>query len=166
MTVDTLVLRRHDEVAPQADAAFDAFLEAWAGRLPASADIVHIGSTAVPGCLTKGDLDVCVRANREDVAHVDALLAARYGRNTGSFRSAEFSAFTDDSQCPPLGVQLVARGSGLDVFVRFRDCLREDADLVAAFNALKRAHAGQPMQAYRRAKASFIERVLAADAQA
>ena len=123
MAVDTLVLRAHDEVAPQADAAFAAFVAAWACRLPPSADIVHIGSTAIPGCLTKGDLDVCVRVNREDVARVDALLATGYARNTGSFRSAEFSAFKDDSHHPPLGVQLVARGSELDVFVGFRDCL-------------------------------------------
>jgi len=162
MTVDTLMLLRHEEAAPPADAAFHAFLQAWAGRLPASADIAHIGSTAIPGCLTKGDLDVCVRADREDVASIDALLAARYARNAGSFRSAEFSAFTDDNQQPPLGVQLVVRGSELDVFVRFRDCLLRDPALVDAFNALKVACAGQPMEAYRRAKADFIRCILSA----
>ncbi|MGM3273703.1 GrpB family protein [Ralstonia sp. 24A2] len=160
MTVDTLALRRHDEVASQADAAFAAFVAAWACRLPPSADIVHIGSTAIPGCLTKGDLDVCVRVNREDVARVDALLATGYARNTGSFRSAEFSAFKDDNHHPPLGVQLVARGSELDVFVRFRDCLLRDPALVGAFNALKVACTGQPMDVYRRTKADFIARVL------
>ncbi|ANJ73386.1 GrpB family protein [Ralstonia insidiosa] len=163
MAVDTLVLRAHDEVAPQADAAFAAFVAAWACRLPPSADIVHIGSTAIPGCLTKGDLDVCVRVNREDVARVDALLATGYARNPGSFRSAEFSAFKDDSHHPPLGVQLVARGSELDVFVQFRDCLLRNPNLVTAFNALKASSAGQPMASYRQAKADFIARVLAAN---
>lgn len=134
----------------------------WAGRLPPSTDIVHVGSTAVPGCLTKGDLDVCVRAHRDDVAHIDALLATRYARNTGSFRSETFSAFKDDSHHPPLGVQLVARGSELDVFVRFRDCLLRDPALVDAFNALKVACAGQPMAIYRRAKSDFIARALSA----
>ena len=166
MTVDTLVLRRHEAVASQADAAFDAFVQAWTDRLPASADITHVGSTAIPGCLTKGDLDVCVRADGKDVACIDVLLAARYTRNAGSFRSAEFSAFKDDSHHPPLGVQLVARGSELDVFVRFRDCLLRDPDLVMAFNALKAAHAGHSMESYRRAKGGFIAEVLSANAGA
>jgi GrpB-like predicted nucleotidyltransferase (UPF0157 family) len=166
MATDTLILLRHEEAAPQARAAFHAFLQAWAGRLPASADIAHIGSTAIPGCLTKGDLDVCVRADREDVASIDALLAARYARNAGSFRSAEFSAFKDDSPHPPLGVQLVAKGSELDVFVRFRDCLWRDPGLVAAFNVLKRAYAEQSMASYRQAKADFIVGVLSANTDA
>ncbi len=166
MSVDTLTLLRHEEAAPPAHAAFQAFLQAWAGRLPASADIAHIGSTAIPGCLTKGDLDVCVRADREDVASIDALLAARYARNAGSFRSAEFSAFKDDNRQPPLGVQLVARGSELDVFVRFRDCLLRDPHLVATFNALKRGYAERPMASYRQAKADFIAGVLLMDSGA
>lgn len=162
MAADALILRRHDEVSERANAAFNVFWSMWSGRLPAAAEIHHIGSTAIPGCLTKGDLDICVRAHRDDVAHIDALLAAHYARNVGSFRSAAFSAFKDDNHQPPLGVQLVARGSELDVFVRFRDALLRDPNLVVAFNALKLVHAGQPMPVYRRAKGDFIARVLLA----
>ncbi|WP_439891923.1 GrpB family protein [Ralstonia sp. 25C] len=162
--IETLRLQPHPAASAQADAAFHAFVARWASRLPASADIVHVGSTAIPGCLTKGDLDICVRADRADVAHIDALLAACYARNAGSFRSDDFSAFKDDAHQPPLGVQLVARGSELDVFVRFCDCLLRSSELVAAFNALKAAHAGRSMASYRLAKADFIAKVLSAAA--
>ncbi|WP_296227237.1 GrpB family protein [Ralstonia sp. UBA689] len=160
MTLEKLVLRRHDEVVQQANAAFNAFCATWSGYLPASAEIFHVGSTAIAGCLTKGDMDICVRAIPDDIARIDALLAARYARNADSFRSAAFSAFKDDHHHPPLGVQLVARGSELDVFVLFRDCLLRDPHQVAAFNALKIACVGQPMESYRQAKADFIARVL------
>ena len=36
-------------------------LEKQLGELLPGADIQHVGSTAIPGCMTKGDLDIQVR---------------------------------------------------------------------------------------------------------
>lgn len=129
--------------------------------LPQAASVAHVGATAVPGCDTKGDLDIAVRVAPEDFAAAETALAALLDRNTGSGRTESFAAFKDDAARPPLGVQLVALGSPLDVFVRFRDLLRADPGLVACYNALKREHDGAGMGAYRAAKSAFIETALA-----
>jgi len=72
--------------------------------LPGSAEVLHVGATAVPGCLTKGDLDIVVRVDRVDFAFSEALLAKRFSRNEGSIRTDEFAAFEDPDRCPNLGV--------------------------------------------------------------
>lgn len=130
-------------------------------HLPASADIRHIGATAIPGCLTKGDLDIVVRVPAEDFIDAEASLAALLARNAGSMRSNTFSAFEDASALPHLGVQLAVMGGPNDFFHLFVEALRNAPDLVAAYNALKRGHDGSPMHAYRKAKDRFVEAVLA-----
>lgn len=137
-----------------------------AACLPAEATIEHVGATAVPGCLGKGDLDIAVRVPPDRFAACRAVLGRRYPDNPGSVRTADFAAFQDEATEPPLGIQLVALGSELDVFVRFRDRLRTDRALAGHYNALKQAHAGRPMAAYRAAKDAFIAAALAAPAEA
>jgi GrpB-like predicted nucleotidyltransferase (UPF0157 family) len=130
-------------------------------HLPAAADIRHIGATAIPGCLTKGDLDIVVRVPADDFARADASLAALFPRNAGSMRSDTFSAFEDAAQAPPLGVQLAVIGSPTDFFHLFVEAMRHSPDLVAQYNALKRSHDGKDMAVYRKAKDRFVEAVLA-----
>ena len=47
------------------------------GLLP-GARIEHVGSTAVPGSLTKGDLDICVIVDRAEFERASRVLAARF----------------------------------------------------------------------------------------
>lgn len=128
--------------------------------LPASAEVHHVGATAVPGCLTKGDLDIVVRVGPEALAEADAALAARFTRNEGSKRTDAFSSFEDATATPHLGVQLTAKGGADDYFHLFAEALRRSPELVAAYNALKQRFDGKPMDAYRRAKSAFVEDVL------
>lgn len=128
--------------------------------LPQSADIRHVGATAVPGCLTKGDLDIVVRVDASEFAAADRALAARFARNSGSKRTDTFSAFEDAGTTPHLGVQLTVAGGEDDYFHLFADALRRDPELVAAYNALKLRFDGQPMDVYRAAKSAFIGEVL------
>lgn len=143
-------------------ASVRADLAAW---LPAEAAIEHVGATAVPGCLGKGDLDIAVRVPPESFAACRAVLGRRYADNPGSVRTADFAAFQDEATEPPLGIQLVAVGSEFDVFVRFRDRLRAEPALAGRYNALKQAHAGRPVAAYRAAKDAFIAAALADPAE-
>ena len=133
-------------------------------RLPGSVTVEHIGATAIPGSLTKGDLDICILVDAKDFPAVEAILATMYARNTGSIHTGFFAAFSKDDARPPLGIQLVARGSELDVFVAFRDALRADAALVNAYNAIKKQHILGDADTYRAAKSTFIASVLAKQA--
>jgi GrpB-like predicted nucleotidyltransferase (UPF0157 family) len=105
----------------EAQARFDMIEEHLRAFLPRSADIQHDGATAVPGCRTKGDLDVCVRVTKDAFAESDALLARRFPRNEESGRTEYFAAFLDLAS--NAGIQLVVAGSPLDVVTAFRDTL-------------------------------------------
>lgn len=128
--------------------------------LPADCHVLHVGATAIPDCLTKGDLDLVVRCEAADFAKADTVLADRFARNLGSLRTADFSAFEDASSVPPCGVQLTVRSGPLDVFHLFADALRNDPILLGRYNALKRCYDGRSMDAYRDAKAAFVHSVL------
>jgi GrpB-like predicted nucleotidyltransferase (UPF0157 family) len=142
---------------------FVAMSQRLRSKLPVAADIRHIGATAVPGCLTKGDLDIVVRVAPEDFQQADACLADMLDRNEGSLRSATFAAFEDQSAVPHLGVQLVASGGPQDFFHLFVAALIASPALVQDYNALKARFDGRPMAEYRRAKDAFVARVLAAE---
>jgi GrpB-like predicted nucleotidyltransferase (UPF0157 family) len=143
-----------------AESLFASICAELAAMLPASADIRHVGATAIPGCLTKVDLDIVVRIDPQDFALADHALEARFKRNLGSVRTASFAAFEDTGASPHLGVQLVAVGSEYDDFHRFAEALRADPVLVGAYNRLKQAWHGKPMDEYRAAKDAFIARAL------
>jgi GrpB-like predicted nucleotidyltransferase (UPF0157 family) len=145
-----------EAVRERAEAAYERHRTALKPILP-RAGIEHIGSTAVEGAITKGDLDILVRVSADDFPAAEHVLAARFARNEGSFRSDSFASFCDDAADPPLGIQLVVRGSELDDFSQFRDALRANPQLLADFNALKRECEGMDMDAYRERKAAFIE---------
>lgn len=121
------------------------------------ADVLHVGSTAVPGSLTKGDLDIQVRVPPSRFEEASALLARHYPRNTKSTSTEAFTAFEDPSGAVPLGIQLTAIDSEYDVFWRFRDLFLRQRDLVESYNALKRAHEGGDMTAYRADKDKFFD---------
>jgi GrpB-like predicted nucleotidyltransferase (UPF0157 family) len=129
--------------------------------LPPTADVRHIGATAVPGCLTKGDLDIVVRIPVDQFSDADAVLASHFARNEGSIRSGTFAAFEDAARNPHLGIQLVAINGPSDFFHLFVEALQRSARLVEEYNALKRQYDGANMVLYRAAKDAFVEAVLA-----
>ena len=158
----------HEPVHFLPEEAFRANIEsAWAresaclARLVPSADLQHVGSTAVPGSLTKGDLDIQVRVRAEDFAAAERALGSTYGRNTGSSHlPGVFAAFERAGGPVSVGVQLTTIGSELDVFWRFREVLLARPDLRLTYDALKRAHEGGAMDAYRAAKSALFDRLL------
>ncbi|MDR7039050.1 hydroxypyruvate isomerase/GrpB-like predicted nucleotidyltransferase (UPF0157 family) [Methylobacterium sp. BE186] len=153
-----------DEARQRADALFQAVAGDLRAVLPPGSAIEHVGATAIPLCLTKGDLDVAIRVRPEDFETCRRILAGRFAPNAGSVATPTFRAFADAGSDPSLGLQLVVRESEFDVFTRFRDRLRAEPGLVAAYNALKLRHAGGAMETYRAAKSAFIAEVLSAEA--
>ncbi|HXD21704.1 MAG TPA: GrpB family protein [Vicinamibacterales bacterium] len=129
--------------------------------LPA-AEIEHVGSTAIPGAVTKGDLDVCVLVDASAFREADRVLAERFARNVGSDQTESLSSFVDESKPVPVGVQLVVRGGTEDFFVRWRDLLRRSPQVLSDYNQLKRRWHGGSHEGYRAAKSTFIEDTLRA----
>lgn len=163
------MLERMKLLPPEAyQAAAEAAFRMEASRLHAllpEAHIEHVGSSAVPGLLSKGDLDLCVLVPQDAHASaVQSLVQAGYAIKPDTLRTPELCMLLPPEPCAApgldLAVQLVARGSRFEFFLHFRDALRADPALVARYNELKRAHEHADPARYREAKAHFVAEVL------
>jgi len=150
------------EIREAADAAVGEHRRRILEHLP-GAEIHHVGATAVPGALTKGDVDLAVRVEPEDLQPTQAELGRLYAIHQPENWTVTYASFRDPRATdPPVGVQLVVRDSPDDLlFVALRDLLRSDPDLLAAYNAFKREHEGTSYAVYTEAKERFWEPVLA-----
>lgn len=158
---EPFILAHDPEAARQAATAlFQSLRAQLAAIVPASAEVLHVGATAIPGCLTKGDLDIVVRVDPSHFTTVEGRLAASFDRNAGSIRTDHFAAFEDQDAHPHLGIQLTVKGGVFDVFHLFAEALRADRDLVERYNALKLRHHTRSMAHDRAQKDAFVAEVL------
>ncbi|WP_158304357.1 GrpB family protein [Beijerinckia indica] len=97
---ECVVMLSPDMVGPVAEEAFQTLRQQLLAKLPKDVDIEHIGATSIPGCLTKGDLDIVIRVQHAQFAEVDRNLARLFIRNVGSVRTDSFSSFKDDARHP------------------------------------------------------------------
>jgi GrpB-like predicted nucleotidyltransferase (UPF0157 family) len=148
---------------PRADAVFASVARELFQFLP-HARVEHIGASAIPGAISKGDLDICVLV--EPHAHpsaVDALLAADYAIKTDTLRTPSLCMLVSARTDLDLALQVVAKGSEFEsFFLHFRDALRANADLVARYNQIKQQYSNSGEDRYRAEKSRFISAVLAA----
>jgi GrpB-like predicted nucleotidyltransferase (UPF0157 family) len=70
-------IRPSGDVRDLAQAAFEKHRRAVLALLP-DADVEHVGATAVPGALTKGDVDVLVRVDEAEFPTAVDVLSHRY----------------------------------------------------------------------------------------
>ncbi|KMK77972.1 GrpB family protein [Alkalihalobacillus pseudalcaliphilus] len=124
-------------------------------RLP-FADVQHVGSSAIPNSLTKGDLDIQVRVTPEQFPIAVRALETLYERNEGSSKTNDFRAFKDDSATPPLGVQLTVINSDVDFFWKFREILLTNDQYRKEYDQIKKKYEGKDMDTYREAKSEFF----------
>lgn len=123
------------------------------------ADIQHVGSTAIPGSLTKGDLDVQVRVAPAIYRTARETLFRLYKINEGGFVADDATSFEDHSTVPPHGVHLTVIGGSCDIQWRFRDALIASHEFKQQYNRLKESFHTRPMRLYRDAKERFVLRV-------
>jgi GrpB-like predicted nucleotidyltransferase (UPF0157 family) len=137
------VLRPWNRRAPQVAARVVALI---AERLPDTA-VEHVGSSSVPGCAGKGNLDLVIPYRDETHLGVinDALFALGFGRqrNRDPFpetRPMRIGTFDHEGETFLLHVRVVPESGPETAELRdFRDRLRADPGLVAEYVAAKRA---------------------------
>lgn len=156
-------IRPATEIAGAVAAASAAHRARIRAALPA-VEIEHVGSTAIPGALTKGDLDLLVRVPAARFAAAVATLRRLYAVHQPENWTPTYASFADAAASdPPVGVQLAVAGSADDaLFGPFRDALIADPALLEEYNALKRGLDGADYERYTDVKGAFVERVLAA----
>lgn len=144
--------------------------DAWAGRIravlaPTTARVEHIGSTAVPGLVAKPvlDLQVAVPNVTEEASYRPALEALGLVLRQ---REPDHRFFRPAAGEPrTVHVHVCQQGSGWERdHLRFRDQLRADPELAAAYGALKaqlaRDHRTDRL-AYNEGKTAFIAAAIA-----
>ncbi len=150
---------------PQAATVFASVAQELAALLP-HAQVEHIGASAIPGAVSKGDLDICVLvAPHTHQSAVDTLLAAGYTPKADTLRTPALCMLLSPRTELDVALQVVARGSEFEsFFLHFRDALRADPLLVAQYNQLKQQFADSGEERYRAEKSRFIAAVLNATA--
>lgn len=129
-----------------------------AASLP-QAEIVEVGSTAIPGLVGKGDLDILVRVAPADFAFSKDVLDGLLSPNLHQHADSGFQGYIVTSPID-VAVQLTVRDGPQDHFTDFLAILRANPAVVQAYNKLKFEWNGRPMAAYRAAKEQFIRHLL------
>jgi GrpB-like predicted nucleotidyltransferase (UPF0157 family) len=142
-----------------------AHLPQIAGRLAAllpKAEFHHVGATAIPGALTKGDVDVALRVDAEDFPAAVTALKSQFVTKQPQNWTDTFASFGDDTSFPfPLGIQLVTRNSENDIFLFLHEYFTSDASHLAEYNRIKQEYAPLGAQEYWKAKDRLLSSILA-----
>ena len=133
--------------------------------------IEHVGSTAVPGLAAKAVLDIMPGLARlEDGPRLVPAMEALGYLHRGAYgipgRHFFKKRIDGDPHVEQHNVHVYAVGhSEWTRHLVFRDALREDVDVRAAYEQLKRALAAcfpDDVEAYAEAKSSFVDRIVTA----
>ena len=154
-------IRLSEDVRDLAEAAFDEHRRAVLALLP-DAEVEHVGATAVPGALTKGDVDLLVRVSEPAFPGAVEVLRSRYAVHQPHNWTPTLASFkAPGANVPEVGIQLVVEGSDADGFFGpFRDALTSSPALLVEYNRLKLRLDGLEYDRYTERKGQFIESVL------
>lgn len=122
--------------------------------------VEHIGASAIPTAISKGDLDIFVGVEAFELERVVQLLVTLgFQEKVDTLRTPEL-CMLESSSTEDVAIQVVASGSEFEFFLIFRDKLRSNMSLVQQYNELKLSCEGLSQDAYRLKKSAFIEQVL------
>lgn len=149
---------KENEYRRQCEDLFIAYKE-QIHRLIPSARVEHIGSSAIPGSISKGDLDIFVGVdshNHDESIKILTSLGFKEKENT--LRTPELCMLERDDQ--DVALQVVANGSRFEYFIEFREKLIYSPKLLEKYNALKLSCQSLDPDEYRERKSKFIEQIL------
>jgi len=128
-------------------------------KLIPHARIEHVGSTSVPGAISKGDLDVFIGVEPEVLEDsVKILKALNFREKIETLRTKELCMLESVSE--NVAFQIVANGSEFEFFIEFREKLRNSKELLNQYNQIKLKCSHLSEERYRNLKSEFIESVL------
>ncbi|WP_439146731.1 GrpB family protein [Vibrio sp.] len=129
-------------------------------KLLPTARVEHIGASSILLAVSKGDLDIFVGVELNELEDaVERLTTLGFKEKLDTLRTPELcmleSIYSDD-----VALQVVANGSEFECFLTFRDKLRTNPALVQQYNTLKMGCVGWSQEKYRKKKSAYIEHVL------
>lgn len=156
-----IILRRAEDLLPTVERVLDGLARRLSAILPHDPPH-HVGGTAVPGAITKGDVDVALRIPAPRFEAAVGALGRHFAIKQRENWTPEFASFGDDVTYElPVGIQVAIEDSVADVLVYLRDYLLANPPALIEYNALKVAHAERGPADYWKAKHEFFTRILA-----
>jgi GrpB-like predicted nucleotidyltransferase (UPF0157 family) len=150
-----------DNLAPVLQVYLPAISARLSELLP-KAEFHHVGATAIPRAVTKGDVDVLLRVEQVDFPSAVGVLRSRFEIRQPENWTAVFASFGDDSSYPfPLGVQLVVRDSEADFFLFLHEYFTSDFAHLSEYNRIKTESAPRGSEEYWKAKDRYLSSILA-----
>jgi GrpB-like predicted nucleotidyltransferase (UPF0157 family)/predicted O-methyltransferase YrrM len=149
---------RVQDLARQVERVLAAIRRELQSLVP-DAEVEHIGATALPASLTKGDVDVNLRVDSTRFRPVVATLSGRFAIAQSQNWTDAYASFEDNSFDLPLGIQVTVEGSDDDFLVALRNRLRDDPGLRREYDEIKRDAAPAGRDAYWQAKSDFLRGV-------
>lgn len=152
---------RPEEYLPRVESKFAMVTNRLLQAIP-NLEIEHIGSSAIKGAISKGDLDILLRASKEEFANILAeIQKIGFFIKENTLRTDQLCMLETKDYKIDVAIQLIEKGSKFEMFTKFRDALNSDPQLVEQYNQLKTESSGKSPEQYRQMKSEFIETVLA-----
>lgn len=127
-------------------------------------EVDHIGSSAIKGAISKGDLDILVRVRSDEMAEaIKAIESLGFKIKEGTLRTESLCMLVTAEFNEDVAIQLIAQGSEFEDFLLFRDKLNSNPDLVMQYNQLKLKSTNLTPDEYRIKKSEFIQKILSKD---
>jgi GrpB-like predicted nucleotidyltransferase (UPF0157 family) len=155
-----MLLRKYEDYSEHVNALFATLSSELLSVLP-DARVEHIGSSSVPGSISKGDLDVFVGVDQSQFNKALVLIKTLgFYEKEGTFRSDELCMLVTDKFNYDVAVQLVSNGSEFEDFLRFRDLLIGNTEFIKEYNNVKWLAQSLDENEYRQKKSIFITKIL------
>ncbi|WP_205620005.1 GrpB family protein [Dasania marina] len=123
--------------------------------------VEHVGSSSIPGAISKGDLDIFLGVGKEEFSEaIQQLGSLGFYEKEDTLRTESLRMMITNLYSEDVAIQVVENGSEYDFFVEFRDKLRSNPELVSQYNKLKLGCIGMEYNRYRDIKSAFVESVL------
>ncbi|MCE6626590.1 GrpB family protein [Acinetobacter pittii] len=124
------------------------------------AKIEHIGSSAIPNTISKGDLDIYIEVNPDQFKFaIERLKTLNFIEKQNTLRTHEL-CMLESLNNDDVAFQIVVTDSVFTFFLAFKNKLINSPTLVNEYNQLKLQCSHLDPDQYRTIKSDFINRVL------
>lgn len=125
------------------------------------ARVEHIGSSSIPGAISKGDLDIFVGVPQSNFDETIRIVSAiNFHEKADTLRTPSLCMMVTDKYLEDVAIQIVANDTEYECFLLFRDKMQSNPELVAEYNRLKTSCRGMSHDEYRQIKSAFIQTIL------
>ncbi len=122
--------------------------------------IEHVGASAIPGAITKGDLDICILADKKYIPVIASIFEQVFTpKHKDWLWTEEFAVFHIKDEMP-VDIIVVVPNSVYDTFIAFRDILVSEPELLKEYNKLKIQILPLSPEEQRKPKELFYKKVL------